>query len=60
MSALAFWTRRLTALERKIKAVEAGELELPEHGDRNALYDARAGVAGLLAELRAKAELGPQ
>ena len=54
MIAAQFWAARLVALNRKIAAVEAGELTLPKHGQRRALYDARAGVADILHELQAR------
>lgn len=50
---IRWWARRLVAIERKVAAVEAGELTLPRQGDKLALYDAYKGVTGLLRELRA-------
>jgi hypothetical protein len=52
MRSLAFWKRRLLALEYRIHQVETAEIALPAHGARRALYDARDGVRGLIEELQ--------
>jgi hypothetical protein len=51
---LRYWYRSLERLDRKIAAIEAGELVLHMPADRAAVYVARENVAGLIAELRRK------